>query len=296
MARRYRFRGLTLGEVVVLVVMLGLLAGVVTFLCHHRLGSKAFRMTCGTNLSSLGKAMAIYANDYRNEFPCAGGPAGSWIARTPDWEGRNRFEAYGMAPNSQKGGRASISASLYLLVKYTEVTPKTFVCKQDKGVTEFTLSGGWHRPKGLQFTDVWDFGPEPPRHVSYAYHTVYNAHKLTTNSPPGRAVASDRNPWIASPFGKARDFAKFQPDVSPFTGTTEAALQGNAIAHEGYGQNVLFVDGHVEFANRSFCSIGDDNIYTSWKDGDKVRGNPARFGSVPADPNDLLLVNDPATP
>ncbi len=29
----------------------------------------AFRMTCGTNLSSLGKAMIIYANDYDDMFP-----------------------------------------------------------------------------------------------------------------------------------------------------------------------------------------------------------------------------------
>ena len=86
MARRYRFRGLTLGEVVVLVVLvvtLSLLIVVVVPLCHRRTRSTAFRMTCGTNLSSLGKAMAIYANDYQDEFPRAGGPAGFWATRTP---------------------------------------------------------------------------------------------------------------------------------------------------------------------------------------------------------------------
>jgi len=34
----------------------------------------AFRMTCGTNLSGIGKAMLIYANDYEDELPRAGGP------------------------------------------------------------------------------------------------------------------------------------------------------------------------------------------------------------------------------
>ena len=285
--------GLTLTEVVVLVVVLSFLV-VAMALFPRRPRSTAFRMTCGTNLAGIGKAMMIYANDYDDRFPRAGGPGGSWAARTPDWMGRNRFEAYGLAPGSLAAGQASISASLYLLVKYVEVTPRSFVCKQDKGAGEFEQARVRGRSKGLTLSDVWDFGPEPPRHLSYAYHMVYSSEKLTTDSHPGRALAGDRNPWIASPFGKARDFAKFQPDIPPFTGTTETALQGNTFAHQGDGQNVLFVDAHVEFSKLSYCGVDDDNVYTSWKGDDKARGNPARFGSVPADPNDALLVNDPA--
>ena len=52
----------------------------------------AFRMTCGTNLSGLGKAMLIYANDYDDKFP------------TP-------------------------SKWCDLLIEYAEVTPQTFRCK-----------------------------------------------------------------------------------------------------------------------------------------------------------------------
>jgi len=52
----------------------------------------AFRMTCATNLSGLGKAMLIYANDYDDMFP------------TPsEW--------------------------CDLLIEYTEVTTKSFLCK-----------------------------------------------------------------------------------------------------------------------------------------------------------------------
>jgi len=56
------------------------------------------------------------------------------------------------------------------------------------------------------------------------------------------------------------------------------------------------MDGHVEFVKRSSCGVDDDNIYTSWKGDDKVRGEPARFGSTPAHCDDSLLVNDPAKP
>jgi prepilin-type processing-associated H-X9-DG protein len=52
----------------------------------------AFRMTCATNLSGLGKAMLIYANDYDDMFPTQS----EWCD---------------------------------LLIEYVEVTPKSFVCK-----------------------------------------------------------------------------------------------------------------------------------------------------------------------
>jgi prepilin-type processing-associated H-X9-DG protein len=47
------------------------------------------------------------------------------------------------------------------------------------------------------------------------------------------------------------------------------------------GQNVLFLDSHVEFAKRSFCSLEDDNIYTSSRNGVlDQRGDP--WGVPPA--------------
>jgi hypothetical protein len=256
--------------------------------------SVAFRMTCGTNLSGIGKAMMVYANDYEDEFPRAAGPGGSWAVRTVDWMGQDCLQAYGVAPGGTTGGQASISASLYLLVKYVEVMPKSFVCDKGEPKTK-PFDPARYRVRGKTLSDLWDFGPDPPKHVSYAYHMIYGPHKLTTNSEPGMAIAADRNPWMDSPFAKARDFSVFTPDIAPFNGTTEQALSGNAIAHKGDGQNVLFVDSHVGFEKRTYCGVDDDNIYTSWDGEDKTRGKPAQFGSVPAGAEDSLLVNDPAS-
>jgi len=178
-----------------------------------------------------------------------------------------------------------------------EVPPRQFLCCDRQGYTEKGVSVFSPRAYGVHdraLIDVWDFGPNPPRHVSYAYHQVYGPHGLTTDSDPNMAIAADRNPWMASPFTGARDFSTFMPDIPPFTGTKETSLRGNAVSHEGRGQQVLFLDTHVEFVKRSFCSVDDDNIYTSWDGADKIRGRPAAFGSVPADPTDSLLVNDPA--
>lgn len=78
-------------------------------------------MVCGTNLSGIGKAMLIYSNDYDDELPRAGGKSSVWAAKIPDCKAPNRFVAYQTRPNGS-GGRASISASLHLPVKYAEVT------------------------------------------------------------------------------------------------------------------------------------------------------------------------------
>ncbi len=54
----------------------------------------AYRMVCGINLSDLGKAMLIYAGDYDEIWPFAGGTNSTWAARIPDWKADNPFEAF----------------------------------------------------------------------------------------------------------------------------------------------------------------------------------------------------------
>ncbi len=286
-------------------VGVGLMAFQVLFLflpALTRTRCVAFRMTCGTNLSGIGKAMLIYANDYEDELPRAGGRNSEWAGRTPNWTAPDRRTAFGLASDGT-GGRASISASLYLLVKYSEVKPETLVCSGtssktwEKGIKPFKL-GLYRVPeKNAELIDFWDFGPDPTRHVSYAYQMVYGSYKLTTSGAPGMAIAADRNPWMDSPFAKAKDFLPFKPDVPPFNGTAEQARHGNTFRHEGDGQNVLFLDSHVEFAKRAFCGLDDDNIYTistSQTAGDLL-GTPPKLGSQPVNDRDSLLVNDPVS-
>ena len=99
----------------------------------------------------------------------------------------------------------------------------------------------------------------------------------------GFAIAADRNPWIDPPRGKAAEFAKFKPDLYRDGVTAEQGRFGNATAHGREGQNVLFSDAHVDYECRAYCSLEDDNIYTSWDGQDKSRGVPPKLGSVPVD-------------
>jgi hypothetical protein len=238
--------------------------------------------------------MSVYASEYDDMLPVAGGRDTKWAAGLRDWTAAGRHEAFGLDPNGT-GGQATISSSLYLLIRhaYGDVTPRTFLCKTDKGVREFNPAN--YDLKGRKLPDLWDFGTNPTKHCSYAYQMVYGRYALTVRSEdPGFAIAADRNPWMDEK--KARSFSQFEPDMKPFTGTVEQARLGNAVAHESIGQNVLFLDTHVEWEQRPYCGTEDDNIYTSWDGRDKARGVPPKLGSAPANARDSLLVNDPIQP
>jgi hypothetical protein len=235
--------------------------------------------------------MMLYANDYDDQFPVAGGARTVWGSGLPDWKAATRAEAFGLDPNGV-GGHATISASLYLLVKYRELSPGEFVCRGDRRIKAFQPRK--YRISDARLKDLWDFGPNPARHCSYAYHLPYGGYALTTSSHPGLAVAADRNPWIEAPHFRATEFSQFYPDVAPFNGTAEDAQQGNTLVHGREGQNVLYLDSHVAFNQRAYSSLHRDNIYTSQDGTDAIRGVPPKpFDSPPANRFDSLLVNDP---
>jgi len=284
-----RKKGFTLVELLVVIAIIALLMGIL-MPALARVRQIAFRMVCGTNLSGLGKAMLIYSNDYEDEYPRAGGRNSTWAYQIPGWMADNRYTAYGLSADGS-GGSATITASYYLLVKYAEVTPKSFICKGDSGTTEFKPAD--YNAGQMELIDLWDFGTpgDTNKHCSYSYHMPYGLYALTSSSEPGMAVAADRNPWITSPGAEAKDAAILQSYVP--TGGKEMVNQGNAITHQEDGQNVLFMDNHVNFEKQPFCGVNDDNIYTFWNQGDiRIGGYPLPNQSEPQDRLDSYLVND----
>jgi hypothetical protein len=247
----------------------------------------AFRMVCGTNLSGMGKAMVLYANEYDDEFPRAGGRTSTWSNQIADWAAANRYAAYQIGSDGQ-GGFVTITSSFYLLIKYTEVTPSSFVCKSDGQVSEFNpIEAGTN----LEVTQLWDFGPNPTNHCSYSYHMPYGPYAVTSSSEPGLAVAADRNPWIPGPgyVPEPANFTLFDP-----TGGREYVSLGNSPSHQGDSQNVLFVDIHVNQEKTPACGVNDDNIYTFWgsNTADIRRGTMPAAGTSPTNRADSYLVND----
>ncbi len=286
-------KGFTLVELLVVIAIIALLMGIL-MPALARVRQLAFRMTCGTNLAGIGKAMLIYANDYEDELPRAGGRQSTWGAVT--WDAGSRYQAYGVDAQGN-GGTANIGSCFYLLVKYAEVTPKSFVCKGDAGTNVFKIQDVAGAGSTLELIDLWNFGPDAWKCCSYSYHIPFGQYALTTSSEPGFAVAADRNPWIKSPAADPAVLGNFQPDATGYNGTADQARVGNAIAHQSDGQQALFLDTHVEFAKRSWCSLEDDNIYLI-SDNTQGRGSmkgtiPPVPGAAPMNRKDSVLVHDP---
>jgi prepilin-type N-terminal cleavage/methylation domain-containing protein len=288
-------KGFTLVELLVVIAIIALLMGIL-MPALARVRQIAFRMVCGTNLSGLGKAMLIYAGDYDDEFPRAGGRNSDWNGvlggGAQGWQAFTLTEAFGLGGGGS-GGAATITSTFYLLVKHAEVTPKSFLCKGDSGTGEFKPTE--YDAGDRDLITLWDFGPNATEHCSYSYHMPYGMYSLTTSSEPGMAVAADRSPWIDSPaVPNAQDNAATRYALFDPYGSREFVNKGNAFPHQEEGQQVLFMDTHVEFSKTPACGINDDNIYTFWDGSGKpwIGGLPNPGASGPSDRMDSFLVHD----
>lgn len=273
---------LSLPDLLILIGVIGLLM-VILLPMLARLRHQHLRTTCTNNLSQIGKAMDFYSNDYYNELPRAGGPNATW-GHTPNWQADTLADSYGLETD-KTAAQASISASLYLLVKYEQITPKSFICKGDSGATEFKPAD--YNAGQRDLIDLWDFGPDPWNHCSYSYHMPFGLYALTTSSEPSMAVVADLNPWIKT----CRKDARTNDDWSAFSPTAdrEDIKSGNTLSHQDEGQNVLFVDSKVAFEKTPACAVNNDNIYTSQNGSDIRKGT---LTTQPSSRTDSLLVHD----
>jgi prepilin-type N-terminal cleavage/methylation domain-containing protein len=280
-------KGFTLVELLVVIAIIALLMGIL-MPALSKVRQLALRLFCGANLSGIGKAMLIYANDEHDELPIAGLKDSTLGLTIPNWMAPSRQQAF-YSPRVDK--TATITSCFYLLIKYGDVTPKQFVCKSDTGTTPLNLTEE-EVPAGFELIDAWDFGSNPTSHCSYSYHNPFSKYPLRVSQESALPMAADRNPWINGPGADARELSTFIPDISPYNGTSERAKNGSSNAHQMEGQNVLYLDGSVSFEKRAYCGIEDDNIYTSAQNGsvDPIGRDP-KISAQPVSIKDSVLIN-----
>jgi prepilin-type N-terminal cleavage/methylation domain-containing protein/prepilin-type processing-associated H-X9-DG protein len=324
-----RKKGFTLVELLVVIAIIAMLLAIL-MPALNKVRQIAYRMTCGSNLSGLGKACLTYANDYQDSYPLFGAGQFTWsnTVTTYKWDYDTTTNSYPGDTSRYSSGSATITESLYLLVKYSDVSTGQFVCKATSAKKfDLTLANPvtTNTTHITDLTQCWDFGsitgPSYPwQFCSYSYQMPYKvqatgtSYPLTTSAQAGMAVMADDNPWMSAT-------GTFNPNcTSPATATTGPYLLqmsdfttpttspsisnknngrlANSSAHQNDGQNVLYADCHVTFESTPLVGIQQDNIYTTW---DKTSANGATtidymIGNQPTSCTDAVksISQDPA--
>jgi len=281
-----RKKGFTLVELLVVIAIIAMLLAIL-MPALAKVKTLAYQMLCGTNLKGVANAILVYTQDNNEKYPVAGPSGGTWNASGSNPAGKISWN-WDEADKTKivSTSKATVSACLYLLVKYADVSPSSFVCKASKqkklnvtaaqdttNVPEENSTAATHAKDA---TDCWDFSAVPNRYCSYSYAYPWSSNTmLSSASKAGVAVAGDLNPWIQPTTDAKAVGARF---VSAATGTDAPQLitavasgkatwtTGNTLTHELAGQNIMFNDMHVEFSKQPHpdSAIQNDNVYTPW--------------------------------
>ncbi len=303
-----RKKGFTLIELLVVIAIIAMLLAIL-MPALNKVKKIAQRVVCGTNLKGLGTAQVVYANDYEDAFVIQGGTGlHTWAANTANWQD--------VLKNWSAGANITVGASLYLLVREADVSPKSFVCG---GGAETAYDG--ENARGLDITELWDFGIDnpafdngPTRHVSYSYQMPYavggGAGRNAADGTKSAAfvVMGDKSPWydpklqVGTPTaGNFVDFVAFMAAYyNPPTKEKWSIQVANTQAHSREGQNVLFGDGHSAYEKTTDVGVRHDGMYTvraNTNENTIRRGDQGITYSafVPLEPlggEDSFLVND----
>jgi prepilin-type processing-associated H-X9-DG protein len=261
--------GFTRTEAIVVGVVV-VVAIVFLLVVRTRADTVSNRVECAKNLRQIGQALLLYSNENKGQYPRV---RRSIVADGADPDPKPLFGTAPMAkdPFADDGPAPNdVTAALFLLARYQELVPQRFVCPSSSNRPDnFDPTSAKQRSN---FTDY-------RKNLSYSYANPYpslmaisSGYKLNNTVSSEFAVAADKNPGSVDGSDVLAPTKKSPPaDIR----------KANTKIHRGDGQNVLYGDGHVAFVPTPFCSVNQDNIYTS---GD------GKINASPADANDSILL------
>lgn len=275
-----KYRGFTLIELLVVVGIISLLVGLL--MPGLGLSRERSRQTrCAANLSQIGKGLVTYTGECGSlplQPPPTPSKFGKWTypvkANTSTDPEDPIADLYTLPTFFPEGGDPL--ANMWLLVLTKRVTPQTFLCPSDPRmpVPADTVAG----PPVQAFTGKFlNFGSYnglagSAETDSYAFAYPWSA-PLAPPVPWWRASFDSAMP-VGADIGPSAASLIDDPNAPPGTPAS------NSKNHGGKGQNVVFADGHVEFANRNDIGYGGDNIYTANHGGITVSKGGQKFNNT----------------
>jgi len=295
-------KGFTLVELLVVITIIGLLAGLLLPAVFRAL-EQANQAACRSNLKQIGTACQTWATSHRQKWPDVlndGSTEWDAVGETrsdrvaPDME----FPEESQEPTLADGPVNSNLANFWRLVASAGMTVDIFLCPSAGHLRDDTV---------VRFDQVKDF--RGVQFVSYSYQNVLGNYTLTqtgAEQPSALAVAADANPqradyWSKAPtnavseggatdlklaseahFEQDEDTVEWNQDLGE-SGIPEGnAWQLNSPNHKFLGQNVLYLDGHVEWRMHPYCGAKFDNIWLKKDMSVDQRLDPRDLASVEA--------------
>jgi hypothetical protein len=246
----------------------------------HNANNGGNRTTCATNLRQIGQAIMIYANAHKNgPFPRT-----LWETTAPDPVPTEYTGVTATDPFLMPGGPGpnDVTAGLYLLLRFGDVTSEVFVCPSS------TTSGRFVPPPGSTYTSFSNFSSRAA--LSYAYTNPYP-------SEAARKLGFKLNYTLSSDFAISADMGPGPAAAQvPADADRRTMMTANSPNHRGQGQLVLYADGHVDWSDTPFCgsprpaaNAPRDNVYAYGVDADRKTPS-AGIRGAPRDQYDTVIL------